>query len=200
MLTPVQDLPSSIFTCPETGQTGRERERERERERGALIFGRQIHSLYVRQLYILHGMPRCLNHRNLSTRMSKCPHVQQTFLTKNLIKSLLISTLDKVTYYKGTFLQGSTKPLFTTQNRLETSWKKIRPFSNMLLLVLRFLWLKPAFLAFYRTGSLARSRRRRHFRTTSSTPGTRATWCPGTGENWWPPEGSFLNGFYEKNK
>jgi hypothetical protein len=40
---------------------------------------------------------------------------------KNLIKSLLISTLDKVISYKGTFLQGSTKPLFTTQNRLETS-------------------------------------------------------------------------------
>jgi hypothetical protein len=47
--------------------------------------------------------------------------VQQTFLgKKSPVKSLLISTLDKVTYYKGTFLQGSTKPLFTTQNRLET--------------------------------------------------------------------------------
>jgi hypothetical protein len=47
--------------------------------------------------------------------------VQQTFLAKkNLVKSLLISTLDKVFYYKGAFLQGSAKPLFTTQNRLET--------------------------------------------------------------------------------
>jgi hypothetical protein len=36
---------------------------------------------------------------------------------KNLVKSLLISTLDKVTYYVGTFLQGSTKPLLT---RVET--------------------------------------------------------------------------------
>jgi hypothetical protein len=42
--------------------------------------------------------------------------VQQTFLEKNLVKSLLITTLDKVIYYKGTFLQGSTKPLLTTQN------------------------------------------------------------------------------------
>jgi hypothetical protein len=37
--------------------------------------------------------------------------VQQTFLAKKtLVKSLLISTLGKVIYYKGTFLQGSTKP------------------------------------------------------------------------------------------
>jgi hypothetical protein len=41
--------------------------------------------------------------------------VQQTFLAKNLAKSMLIPTLDKVIYYKGTLLQGSTKPLFTTQ-------------------------------------------------------------------------------------
>jgi hypothetical protein len=47
--------------------------------------------------------------------------VLQTFWEKNLVKSLLISTLDKVIYYIGTFLQGSTKPLFTSQNRVETS-------------------------------------------------------------------------------
>jgi hypothetical protein len=48
--------------------------------------------------------------------------VLQTFWAKkNLVKSLLISTLDKVIYYIGTFLQGSTKPLFTTQNRVEIS-------------------------------------------------------------------------------
>jgi hypothetical protein len=40
---------------------------------------------------------------------------------KNLVKSLLISTLDKVIYYIGAFLQGSTKTFFTTQNRLEIS-------------------------------------------------------------------------------
>jgi hypothetical protein len=40
---------------------------------------------------------------------------------KTLAKSLLISTLDKVIYFIGTFLQGSTKPLFTLQNRVETS-------------------------------------------------------------------------------
>jgi hypothetical protein len=35
----------------------------------------------------------------------------QTFWAKKpLQKSLLISTLDKVIYYIGTFLQGSTKP------------------------------------------------------------------------------------------
>jgi hypothetical protein len=55
------------------------------------------------------------------------------FWQKNLVKSLLISTLDKVIYYKGTFLQGSTKPHFTIQKRLETSWKNC-PFFNMLLL------------------------------------------------------------------
>jgi hypothetical protein len=54
--------------------------------------------------------------------MSKFGLVQKSFLAKkNLVKCLLISTLDKVIYYNGAFLQGSTKPLFTTQNRLETS-------------------------------------------------------------------------------
>jgi hypothetical protein len=43
----------------------------------------------------------------------------QTFV--NLVKSLLTSTLDKVLYYNGAFLQGSSKPLFTSQNRVETS-------------------------------------------------------------------------------
>jgi hypothetical protein len=34
--------------------------------------------------------------------------VHQTFLAKKIAKCLLISTLDKVVYYKGPFLQGST--------------------------------------------------------------------------------------------
>jgi hypothetical protein len=69
--------------------------------------------------------------------------VHETFLAnKNLVKSLRISALDKVIYYKGTFVQGSTKPLFTTQNRLEASWNKFAPFLNMCLLVLRFLWFE----------------------------------------------------------
>jgi hypothetical protein len=46
-----------------------------------------------------------------------CKHFGQ----KNLVKSLLISTLDKVIYYIGTFLQGSTKPLFASQNRVKAS-------------------------------------------------------------------------------
>jgi hypothetical protein len=68
--------------------------------------------------------------------------VLQIFFGKeHLVNNWLISTLDKVIYYKGTFLQGSTKPLFTAQNRLETSWKKFaRFFLNMRLLDLRFLW------------------------------------------------------------
>jgi hypothetical protein len=68
-----------------------------------------------------------LDHRNLCTRTSKCSLVQQLFLAKN---PLLSSARDKVIYYKWTFLQGSTKPLFTTQNGLETSRKNF----NMLLL------------------------------------------------------------------
>jgi hypothetical protein len=44
----------------------------------------------------------------------------QTFWSKkNLVKILQISTLDKVIYYIGAFLQGSTKPFFTSQNRVE---------------------------------------------------------------------------------
>jgi hypothetical protein len=34
---------------------------------------------------------------------------------------MLISTLDKVIYFIGIFLQGSTKPLIATQNRMEIS-------------------------------------------------------------------------------
>jgi hypothetical protein len=46
----------------------------------------------------------------------------QTFWAKkNLVKRLLISIQDKVIYYIGTFLRGSTKPLFTSQNRVQTS-------------------------------------------------------------------------------
>jgi hypothetical protein len=63
------------------------------------------------------ALSTCATHRNLSTTTSMYAQVQLTFLTK---KSLLISTLDKVIYYKGAFLQDLTKPLFTTQNRLDT--------------------------------------------------------------------------------
>jgi hypothetical protein len=40
---------------------------------------------------------------------------------ENLVKSWLVSNLNKVIYFKGTILQRSTKSLFTTQNRLEIS-------------------------------------------------------------------------------
>jgi hypothetical protein len=58
--------------------------------------------------------------------------VRQTFLAKKtLVKSLPISTLDKVIYYKGTFLQDSTKPLLTTQNMyVGDQLKKLPLFST----------------------------------------------------------------------
>jgi hypothetical protein len=69
------------------------------------------------------------DHRNLSTRTSMFKLLLQTFWAKkSLVKSLLFSTLDKVIYNIVTFLQGSTNPLFTTQNRVEISWKKIAHF------------------------------------------------------------------------
>jgi hypothetical protein len=37
------------------------------------------------------------------------------------VKNWLISTLDKVIYFKGTIFQRSTKPLFTSQNKVEIS-------------------------------------------------------------------------------
>jgi hypothetical protein len=40
---------------------------------------------------------------------------------EHLVKNWLISTLDKVIYFKGTIFQQSTKPLFTAQNRVEIS-------------------------------------------------------------------------------
>jgi hypothetical protein len=48
--------------------------------------------------------------------------VLQIFLGKeHLVKNWLISTLDKVIYFKGKFFKQSTKPLFTSQNRVEIS-------------------------------------------------------------------------------
>jgi hypothetical protein len=50
-----------------------------------------------------------------------CAGPANTFGEKNLVKSLQISTLDKVINCKGSFLQDPTKPLLTAQKRLETS-------------------------------------------------------------------------------
>jgi hypothetical protein len=68
---------------------------------------------------------------------------------KNLLKCLLISTLDKVIYYKGTFLQNSTKPL----NTKYVGWipaKKL-PFIStcVFYVVLRFLCLQAVHLGIY---------------------------------------------------
>jgi hypothetical protein len=63
----------------------------------------------------------------------------QTFWAKKLIKSLLISTLDKVIYYIGTFLQGSTKPIASLH---KIGWrpaeKNLPIFFNMRVLDLDF--------------------------------------------------------------
>jgi hypothetical protein len=61
-------------------------------------------------------------HRNLRSRTSILAQVLQIFFGKeHLEKNWLISTLDKVVYFKGTIFLQSTKPLFTSQNRVETS-------------------------------------------------------------------------------
>jgi hypothetical protein len=54
-------------------------------------------------------------HRNLSSRMSILALVQQTFLgKKKLVKSLDIHPRQGILLQRN-ILQGSTKPLFTTQ-------------------------------------------------------------------------------------
>jgi uncharacterized protein YlzI (FlbEa/FlbD family) len=47
--------------------------------------------------------------------------LQIFFGKEHLVKNQLISTLDKVIYFRGTIFLLSTKPLFTSQNRVETS-------------------------------------------------------------------------------
>jgi hypothetical protein len=62
------------------------------------------------------------SHRNLRFRTSMLAKVLQIFWGKeHLVKSWLISTLDKVIYCKGTIFLRSTKLLFTSLNRVETS-------------------------------------------------------------------------------
>jgi hypothetical protein len=48
-------------------------------------------------------------------------------------------------------LQGSTKPLFTTQNRVEISWKKICPFFQHARSISRFLWFQHIKIIFSKT-------------------------------------------------
>jgi hypothetical protein len=84
-------------------------------------------------------------HRNLKTRTSIFALLQQKLCGKSLCK-----TLADLLHRQGTLLQRNnftgvylcSKPLFTSQNRMEISWKK-KLFSNMLLLalLLGFLWL-----------------------------------------------------------
>jgi hypothetical protein len=81
-------------------------------------------------------LPNCLladetfraNHRNLCTRTSMFALVLQKFGGKDhLVKNQLISALDKVIYFKGTFFQG-----FTYKTSIH--FKNFLPFSNMPLL------------------------------------------------------------------
>jgi hypothetical protein len=93
----------------------------------------------VQLVYIL---IRC-DHRNLRTRTSMFAQVLQIYFGKELLaKNQLISTLDKVIYFKGTIFQGCTKPLFTSQNRVEISWKNVSFFKHASSRVaLGFLWV-----------------------------------------------------------
>jgi hypothetical protein len=54
---------------------------------------------------------------------SRLAQVLQIFFLgkEHLVKHRLISTLDKVIYFTGTIFRLSTKPLFTSQNRVELS-------------------------------------------------------------------------------
>jgi hypothetical protein len=63
---------------------------------------------------------------------------------EHLVKNGLISTLDKVFYFKGTIFRWSTKLLFALQNSVEISWKK-------------FCLFQTCFLDFYGFRSLVRA-------------------------------------------
>jgi hypothetical protein len=63
------------------------------------------------------------SHRNLRSRTSMLAQVLQIFFwgEEHLVKNRLISTLDKVINFKETIFLRSTKPLFTSRNRVEIS-------------------------------------------------------------------------------
>jgi hypothetical protein len=65
------------------------------------------------------------SHRNLSSCTRIALVLRNFFWRKHLAKSQLSFTLNRVIYFIGTILQGSTKPSFAIQN------KKFLPFSNM---------------------------------------------------------------------
>jgi hypothetical protein len=62
------------------------------------------------------------DHGNLRSRTSVLAQALHIFSGKeHLVKNWLISTIDKVIYFKGTIFQRSTKSIFTSQNRAEIS-------------------------------------------------------------------------------
>jgi hypothetical protein len=101
--------------------------------------------------WVSHGHSK---HRNLRTRTSMSAQVLQIFFRKeHLVKNRLISTLDKVIYFKRTIFCG----LQNLSSLHKIGWKSAEKnllFSNMLLL--RFLWLEShtghhfPFVNFYR--------------------------------------------------
>jgi hypothetical protein len=71
-------------------------------------------------------------HRNLRSRTSRLAQVLQIFLGKEHLHPRQGNLLQR-----NNFLR-STKPLFTSQNRAETSWKKLALFPNWRVLYLAF--------------------------------------------------------------
>jgi hypothetical protein len=68
-------------------------------------------------------------HRNLSTRTRMLALVQQTLLAKKPSKmSAHLHPRQGNLLQRNIFTELNKTSLFTTQNRLETSWKKICPF------------------------------------------------------------------------
>jgi hypothetical protein len=66
----------------------------------------------------------------------------QIFLGKeHIVKNRLISTLDKIIYYKGTFYRAQRRLSLTHKIGWRPAEKNSPVFFNMRLLDLRFLWL-----------------------------------------------------------
>jgi hypothetical protein len=55
---------------------------------------------------------------------------QKSLGKKHHVNNRLISTLDRVNYFKRTIFQRSTKPIHTSQNRVEISLKNIPCFKH----------------------------------------------------------------------
>jgi hypothetical protein len=99
--------------------------------RRQVVHGVLQHVRHLGRLQHLEGVAVCSAHRNLSTRTSMFALVQQTFLAKKLVKSLLLIST-KVLCCIGTFCRAQQK-LSLLHKICRRSDKKIA-FFNMLLL------------------------------------------------------------------